>query len=81
MAADAAFVAAARKAAQQPPNKLLQELDYQISESVFAKHQLESLIERRSMMPAGASACCVLPAGGEFDPLMDDLQRVKGVAG
>jgi hypothetical protein len=81
MAADAAFVAAARKAAQQPPNKLLQELDYHISESVFAKHQLESLIERRSTMPAGACASCALQAGGEFDPLSDDSQGMKGVAG
>ena len=81
MAADAASVAAARKAARQPRNILLRELDCRSSESEYAKHQLESLIERRSTMPAGACASCALQAGGEFDPLSNDSQGMKGVAG
>ena len=32
-------------------------------------------------MPAGASASCALPAGGEFDLLSDASQELKGVAG
>ena len=58
MAADAALVAAARNRARQPRNILLRELDCRNRESEFAKHQPESLIERRSTMPAGASASC-----------------------
>ena len=72
MAADTALVAAARNRARQPRNILLRELDCRNRESEFAKHQPESLIERRSTMLAGACASCALQAGGEFDPLSDD---------